>query len=379
MSYQHLLDLCNRRISRFCLALILPVAILTTISVSPVWSQAVAEAPSQLETSEAQTDPEDSADIDSSEPDPTEPDTETTSVDIQELLFNGMAPTTLNELRAMEAHFAKLAEKVKPAVVNISMAGSQGSGVVISSDGYVLTAAHVIGNPNGSAMLTFPDGKKVTAKTLGIHRQVDSGMLKIQPAEGDDDEFDYPYLDLGLSSDLNKGQWVMAIGHPGGLDEARGLVVRIGRLISQKGTVLTTDCTLVGGDSGGPLFDMNGDVIGINSRIGRDLWHNLHVPADQFSENWDDLDKGIVLDGRPNLGFRIVESTNEIEVVKKGQPAEKAGLKAGDFIVKIGRKNIEDSEDIDVAVERLRPNMKIKIVVKRDDEEKKIEFVVGER
>ena len=218
MAHQHSLDLRSFRIDRHCLTLILPVALLLfSISASPAWAQAVAEAPLKTEALESETEVDES-DTDTSNSESTTESASTAAttgnapvnVDINELLFNGEAPKTIEELRAMEAHFAELAEKVKPAVVNIRMAGSQGSGVVISSDGYVLTAAHVIGNPNGTALLTFPDGKEVTAKTLGIHRSVDSGMLKIQPSDDKDEDdeegnqeeeiTEYPYLDLGLSA-----------------------------------------------------------------------------------------------------------------------------------------------------------------------------------
>ena len=287
--------------------------------------------------------------------------------------FSGTAPQSIEELRSMETKFAEVAEMVKPATVNIQLGAAQGSGVVVTSDGYILTAAHVIGRPNGLATVTFPDGKKVKATTLGIETGIDSGMLKINEDQGDE----FPYLELGLSDELEPGQWVMAVGHPGGIDEDRGLVVRVGRLIFGSSRVLRTDCTLVGGDSGGPLVDMNGDVVGIHSRIGAQLWNNLHVPVDIYSENWDRLAKGIVIDGRASLGFSVVDDTNEIDEVVVDGPAETAGIKDGDVIKKLGRMTIEDREDLRDAVTDLRPNMKIVIVIERDGEDKTFELVVG--
>lgn len=300
-----------------------------------------------------------------------------------EVLFNGSVPTTIAELKFMEQHFAELAEQVKSATVNIQMGAAQGSGVVISSDGYILTAAHVIGTPNKDATVTFLDEvgdknkKSFEAETLGIENGIDSGMLKIKESEGGD----FPYLDIGISEDLKEGQWVMAIGHPGGIDTDRGLVVRVGRIIFKTNRVIRTDCTLVGGDSGGPLIDMNGEVIGIHSRIGATLADNLHVPADVYSENWDLLSQGVVIDGRASLGFSVVDDTNEVKEVNKKGSAERAGIKSGDLIIKVDSISVEDKEDISNAIVRrnLRPNMMTTIVVLRDGEELSFELKVDDR
>ena len=295
-------------------------------------------------------------------------------------LFNGEVPTTVEELKFMEKHFAEIADKVKQATVNIQVGQSQGSGVVVSSDGYILTAAHVIGRPNQDAKIKFLDSegeeKTIGAETLGSETGVDSGMLKIK-----DESEDFPYLDIAISEELKEGQWVMAIGHPGGIDKERGLVVRIGRIIYATKRVIKTDCTLVGGDSGGPLIDMNGDVIGIHSRIGSKLVDNLHVPADQYAQNWDWLAKGVIINGRPSLGFGVVDDSNEIDTVHSKGAADDAGVQVGDLLIKIGSIEVEDKEDINNAIKRLRlwPNMVTEIVVLRDGDEESIELTVGDR
>ncbi len=301
------------------------------------------------------------------------PATETVSKSTASL-FDGNVPQTLEELRAMEDKFAEVAEIVKPATVNIQLGGGQGSGVIVTSDGYILTAAHVIGRPGGKADVTFADNRKVTATTLGIDTRLDSGMLKIDEGQGED----FPYLEIGLSNELKEGQWVMAVGHPGGLDEARGLVVRVGRILLESNRILRTDCTLVGGDSGGPLVDMEGSLIGIHSRIGSQLWNNIHVPIDVYSENWDGLKEGLVLDGRANLGFSVADSTNKIESVVEKGAADKVGIKVGDLIKKIGLLEVKDRDGIKAATKDLRPNMKVKIVVERDGVEQSFELVVGD-
>ena len=294
------------------------------------------------------------------------------------ILFSGEAPKTVEQLKFMERHFAELAESAFPAVVNIQMGNAQGSGIVISNDGYIMTAAHVVAGPQKEARITFmqDDGslKSVTAERLGVENKLDSGLLKIK--DGQNDGKDYPYLDVGISDELKEGQWVMAIGHPGGIDKARGLVVRVGRIIFKSKTVIKTDCTLVGGDSGGPLIDMNGNVIGIHSRIGSRLSDNLHVPADVYTENWDDL-----AEGEPSFGFNVVDDTNEVESVTEKGPAGIAGVKKGDIIIRLGGIKVSSKQDIDKAIKtlNLRPDVETKITVKRGDEEKTLKLIVGWR
>jgi len=274
----------------------------------------------------------------------------------------------------MEDHFAILADQVSPATVNIQIGMAQGSGVVVSDDGYILTAAHVIGRPGSIASVTFPDGRKVDANTLGLARKLDYGMLKILETEGKN----FPHLEIGLSAELQPGQWVMAVGHPGGIDEKRGLVFRAGRIISNHHERLQTDCTLVGGDSGGPLVDMNGEVIGIHSRIGSKLWDNLHAPIDVYSTNWDRMDRGLVIDGNPYMGFTVRPNSNRISDVKEKGPAEKAGLKAKDRIVEIDGTAIETYDGLERAIAKLKPYQKTTFKIKRRSKTLSIEVVVGE-
>ena len=294
-------------------------------------------------------------------------------------LFDGGVPKSLDQLRSMESRFKKLTEKVMPATVNIQMGASQGSGVVVTDDGYILTAAHVIGGkPFQRARIIFPDGSRYEAETLGVSNgRIDSGMLKIINPKNKS----FPYVNLGISEPLEPGQWVMAVGHPGGIDKERGLVTRIGRIVTTSGRVIRTDCTLVGGDSGGPLFDMNGQLIGIHSRIGLKLSDNFHVPVDQYSDNWDKLAQGLILSGRPSLGFDVVDKSNVVKSVKKKSAAAKAGLKVGDMIIKIEADDVSDKADMTSAITELSllPNQKIIVRIKRKDKELDLDFVVGQR
>jgi S1-C subfamily serine protease len=201
------------------------------------------------------------------------------------------APENVDDLAGIEKHVQKVIDKVTPAVVGIIVGPGSGSGVIVSEDGYVLTAGHVSGKPGQDATIILPNGTKLKGKTLGQNKGIDSGMIKI--VTDNNKKAKFPYLDMGKSSDLKAGQWVLAIGHPGGFRLNRTPVVRVGRILTTNQFLIRTDCVLVGGDSGGPLFDMQGRVIGIHSRIGgKEITENVHVPVDTFRQTWDRLAKG---------------------------------------------------------------------------------------
>lgn len=295
-------------------------------------------------------------------------------------IFAGKDLPTSVHLKPMQEHFRKLVEKVRPATVGIQVGQSQGSGVIVSRDGYVLTAAHVISAPDLDARIILPDGTTLNAKTLGMDHSIDSGMLKIT------DEGKWPYLDVGVSESLNTGQWVMAIGHPGGYDETRAPPIRVGRLLSKDHErVLQTDCTLVGGDSGGPLVDMDGNVIGIHSRIGGRLDQNYHVPVDTYSINWDDLVAKKVVGRnrvRPSspvyMGLSLNDSKMTIKSVEKDGPADKAGLKVDDEITRINGKLVTSQRSLRRELRKLKPDDKVKLVIKREGEEEiEVEITMG--
>ena len=156
------------------------------------------------------------------------------TVQVEFDFFGGEAPTSIAQLKEMQEHFKELSGDVKDATVSVQVGQSQGTGVIVTRDGYVMTAAHVIGAANRNAIIKLPDGTELEAKTLGLNRQFDSGLLKIKAKDK------YPYLNPGVSSELKTGQWVMAIGHPGGWEEDRGLVYRIGRILNNGDSAIST-------------------------------------------------------------------------------------------------------------------------------------------
>ena len=286
-------------------------------------------------------------------------------------ILAGDEPQNLDELRAMQDHVQQLIKKVMPTVVSIELRSSQGSGVVVTEDGYVLTAGHVISKPNKRAICRFKEGNEpVRAKTLGINSGIDSGLVKLESQES------FPYAEMGDSNQLEKGQWVLAVGHPGGYEAKRGAVVRLGRILAINKTGLRTDCALVGGDSGGPLFDMEGRVIGINSRIGDDLDKNIHVPVNTFGNTWDKLVNAetwgefsqLFKPGRIGLSVDRDADKPAISKIAPEGPAEKAGLLVGDIILEFDGIKIKDYRSLITVVLQTPPNEEVVVKAQRGEE-----------
>lgn len=295
-----------------------------------------------------------------------------------EKIFAGEPPRSVDELKAMQDRVKELTAKVMPCTVGVQIGQAWGSGVIVSKDGYVLTAAHVAGAANRGAKFLLSDGRIVTGKTLGLNRTLDAGLMKIT------DPGEYPHVELGDSKDLKEGQWCLAVGHPGGYVKERGLVVRLGRVLLSDRDGVTSDCTLVGGDSGGPLFDMKGRVIGINSRISGAITSNIHVPVDAYHEGWDRMVKADVwghLPGQePVLGVRGVKESKVAKIASfsgKESPAERGGMKAGDVVVKFGDKDISDFSSLKQAVLDFDPGDDVPVQVKRGDDIVDLKITLG--
>lgn len=308
-------------------------------------------------------------------------------------VFSRAAPQDAHDLKAIQEHVKKVIKKVTPAVVAIQIADSKagmsaGSGVIIDEDGLVLTAGHVSGKPGRVCQLILADGTKVKGKTLGQNTGVDSGMIRIT------DKGKYPYVKMGDSDLVKKNDWVLSIGHPGGYKETRKTVVRVGRVGKLTGRTIETDCTLVGGDSGGPLFDMQGYVIGIHSRIGPPITENVHVPTGHYKADWDRLVKGDSWgdsifpfwgDNKPAptayLGVVFDAETKDLKIdeVGEGTPAATAGLKVGDVIVGIDDVKFAERADLTKFMAKKKPGDKVTIAVNRNGEELKIKVTLGKR
>jgi serine protease Do len=286
-------------------------------------------------------------------------------------------PKTVQELRIIQERVRKITAKVSPATVGIRIGDAAGSGVIVSKDGYVLTAGHVSGKPDRVATIILADGKEVKGKTLGGNVGIDSGLIRIT------DKGEWPFVEMGDASKVRVGAWCLALGHPEGYRRGRPPVLRLGRVLERKDRFLRTDCTLVGGDSGGPLFDLDGKIIGIHSRIGDRLTINIHVPVDTYRSTWDRLVQGEVWgDGRkrtPYIGVQLDEESVECRIAKveKDSPAEKAGLRPDDVVVSLGKDKIEDLEDFLAIINKRKPGDELPIRVRRGKEVLELKVVVG--
>ena len=207
--------------------------------------------------------------------------------ELTSILDKGGAPKTLQQFKLLERQQRKVASAAKACTVSVQIGPAQGCGVIVTGTGYILTAAHVAMRPNKTAEITLSDGRKVTATTYGMNRFVDAGLIKINSGQNGGNP--WPHATLGTSEQLVPGMWCVATGHPGGYDRSRGPVARVGRILAVRDTSIVTDCALIGGDSGGPLFDLAGRLIAVHSRIGNDVSDNLHVQIDHYDASWDRL------------------------------------------------------------------------------------------
>ena len=285
-------------------------------------------------------------------------------------------PKSAEDLRSIERQVSTVLEQAIPATVGIAFGGSQGSGVIVSSDGYVLTAGHVSGPPGRNAVVILSDGRRLKGVTLGRNDDADTGMVKIiDPGE-------YPFVGMGRAGDLSVGQWAIALGHPGGYRRDRPPVVRVGRLLTVNDVFLDSDCTLIGGDSGGPLLNLGGQVIGIHSRIGATTLLNMHVPIDQFTQTWAQLANGDDLTAKPAYQARSAPTSAYLGINGADDPlgcrvttvtddttAAKAGVQEGDVITRINNQPIKGLTDLHKLLERKRVGEDVTIEVLRDGEE----------
>ena len=266
-----------------------------------------------------------------------------------------------------------------------------GSGFIISSDGYVLTNAHVI-NAADEVIVKLSDKREFKAKIIGSDRRTDVALLKI-------DASGLPKVSIGDPNQLKVGEWVAAIGSPFGLENTMtaGIVSAKGRALPQENFVpfIQTDVAINPGNSGGPLFNLKGEVVGINSQIysrsGGSMGLSFAIPIDVAMDVSSQLKSGGKI-ARGWLGVSIQEITKDladsfgmkntngalVAGVEKSGPADKGGLVAGDVILKFDGKAINSSSDLPRAVGGLKPGKSVNVEVLRKGATKTLSVVVAE-
>ena len=327
--------------------------------------------------------------------------------------------------------FADLTAQLQPAVVNISTrqrievsgnpfagtpfadlfggrgqaqqpqtreAQSLGSGFIISADGYVVTNNHVI-SPSGRGQVeqitvTMPDGTEYDAKLVGADAQSDLAVLKIARGEP------FPFVQFGESGSARVGDWVIAIGNPFGL----GGTVTSGIISSVLRTAgggaydryLQTDASINRGNSGGPLFDMQGKVIGINNAIisptGGSVGIGFAIPAETAVPIVEKLRDGQAIE-RGYLGVSIQPVTEDlasslglpknrgeiVQLVSPGEAADKAGVEAGDIVLKINGKDVTPDQTLSFLVANITPGTRIPVELLRNGQRRTVNVEVGRR
>ncbi|MEM8694860.1 MAG: Do family serine endopeptidase [Pseudomonadota bacterium] len=349
------------------------------------------------------------------------------------------APTTMPQVSA-PGSFADLTERLAPAVVNISTtqtievqrrnpfagspfddffrqfgqrgnngpitreATSLGSGFIISADGYVVTNNHVIssrgrnGQPGADAVdtitVTLSDRTEYEARIVGRDPSSDLAVLKI---DGDN----LPFVQFGDSDSLRVGDWVLAIGNPFGLGGTvtAGIVSALQRTIGQGGAYdryIQTDASINQGNSGGPMFDLDGNVVGINSAIfsptGGNVGIGFAIPASEARPIVETLQRGERVQ-RGYLGVSIQPMNDDIaeslglpanrgEIVARvepGEAAEAAGIRQGDVIVSVNGRDVTPDETLSYIVANLPVGSRVPIVLIRDGERVRVTARMGER
>lgn len=296
------------------------------------------------------------------------------------------APENRHDLEVIQKALAEALPKARAATVCIDLGEGAGSGVIVSPDGLILTAAHVTGGTGKELTVVMEDGRRVKAESLGLVASCDSAMVKIT------EQGTWPCVKVDRDDSMKVGDWVFALGHSGGFDKDRGSVVRIGRLVRMAETTVQSDCTLIGGDSGGPLFDLSGQLIGIHSRVGMRIEENMHVPTREFVGNWDAMLKGEFVGegpfakkpekGKGFLGFASQDREGggvDITRIGRESPAEAAGIKQGDILRKMDGVEIKSKEQFQKMLEEKAPGDKVKLELERGGKPLNMEVKLGER
>ncbi|MFE6646247.1 S1C family serine protease [Nocardioides sp. NPDC057772] len=310
------------------------------------------------------------------------------------------ATSQVVDAKAPEGSIEKVSAKVLPSVVKIEVGSQQGSGsgsgVVISSDGTILTNNHVVelAANGGSVTVDFNDGTSASAEVLGTDPLTDTAVIKAQGVSG------LTPITFGKSSNLTVGQSVVAIGSPFGLDSTvtTGIVSALDRPVNvgvdQNGAAtvypaVQTDAAINPGNSGGALVDLNGNLVGINASIrsgggatsedAGSIGIGFAIPIDEIRPIVEQLEKGeqathaqfgiSVSDAPAAQNGQNSVTGAQVQEVSSGSTAEKAGLQKGDIITKVDDHVITGSDSLVATVRSYRPNDEVEVTWTRNGEE----------
>lgn len=282
---------------------------------------------------------------------------------------------------------AAVNKAVSPAVVQIEVRNGLGTGFVYDAQGYILTAAHVVDGVT-SVTVRLADGTKVPGRVLGADDNYDVGVVKVEARPG------LAVTTLALKDAPVVGQTAIAIGSPFGLDQTvtQGIVSAVNRPVpSPSGNLVAmiqTDASINSGNSGGPLVDRQGRVIGINSQIRTNTGDNAGIGFAVPIDLAYDVAQSIMAGKPVDLGYLGVSSNGDapdgksgalLTTVAAGSPAAQAGLKVGDLVATAESKPIKDFTELAAIVRAKRPGDTVTLVVERDGQRQTITATVGKQ
>jgi S1-C subfamily serine protease len=296
----------------------------------------------------------------------------------------GAVTQTSASLGEEEENIIRVARQLSPAVVSISRQGGSGSGVVVRTDGVVLTNAHVVGNVR-SVEVRLADGRRIPGEVLGRDPTIDIAVVRVTAR-------DLPAAPIGDSDELEAGQTAIAIGNPLGLERTvtTGVVSAVNRSPRGFGLdgLIQTDAAISPGNSGGPLLDSRGRLIGINTAVivgagAEGLGFAVPINLAQ------DVMQQIITTGRvvraflgiqyvdlePELARQFRLPTSEgvlVAAVGRGTPADRAGLVPGDIITRVDDVAIDEGGDLRRTLRERRPGQRITITVVRDGQSQRL-------
>lgn len=297
--------------------------------------------------------------------------------------------------------FTQLVEEVQPSVVSIKVEVKRwgrvvgrggGSGFIVDEDGYILTNHHVIADAETPVVKLY-NGREFDAEVIGSDASTDVALLKI-----DSDGLDLKALKLGNTRDLKVGQWVLAFGAPFNLEQTvtAGIVSAKGRgeVGSQYVPFVQTDVAINRGNSGGPLINLDGEVVGINSMIFNPMISSglsFSIPIDLV----DNVRKQLLKDGKVNRGFLGVTfgpidqdkadafglddvGGALVTRVLPDMAADKAGIKVGDVVVEVDGKAVRKAQDLPFYIGQMPAGKEVDLTIIRNGEEETIEVTLSD-
>lgn len=310
------------------------------------------------------------------------------------------------EIARLNDHLGQLAERLRPGLVQVRVQRAQppagegeepapeeprrasGSGFLIREDGFLVTNAHVIADAT-RIQVRLQDGRRFDAKLVGKDSRVDLALVKIDGVQG------LPVLPLGDSNRLRVGEFVLALGHPFGLEQtvSLGIVSRKGaplRIAAPGFDFIQTDASVNPGNSGGPLVNMAGEVVGVNSMAARNGSIGFAIPvnlvksllpqlAEKGKVEWGWLGVGIDEISEEDLAKLGLKEARGVVIrrVMPGEPADKGGVKANDVILAVDGARVDTPRDLQRIIATAPVGKIVTLTVVREGEEKDLSVTVG--